>query len=177
MMYTLSFLLASYSTSSDGASSVVVVVHDRYRVYAGQELPLPRTLVLGGRSFAWVEAVADELLIHIAAQSSWLQKVNVQIVHSDETNNNNSTQFAEMACDGTVPPSQQVCVWLYSGTNSDDDDDNDDNNNYAPGMDIIFGGDESSVVDLVLAGTQQIVQQAVYQQASTSSSFPPAVSY
>jgi ABC-type lipoprotein export system ATPase subunit len=178
MLYTLSFLLSNNDNSGGSTSWVdVAVVNDRYRVYAGQELPLPRTLVLGARSFAWVEAVADELQIYLAAQptSSGLvvrNNVNVQVLHNNN-NNNNSTQFAEMACDGTVPPRQQVCVWLYSNNNHDSDDDTDDGDNYdsPAGMDIIFGGDESSVVDLVLAGTQQIVQQAVYQQqASTNTS-------
>lgn len=172
MLYTLAFLFQAGS-SSDNYVVVTGADEQPYRVFDGQPLPLPQSVVLGGaRDDQWdlAQAVADDLnRMQQGDGGSWAKILVEEDADPAEDNLNNSTSFAERAgCHGDTSPDRQVCVWIYSSEN--DDVDENENITTAVALDLMFGGDESSSTDPVLAGTQQIVQQAVYRNLGVSSS-------
>lgn len=166
MLYTMAFLLgAGSSRDSTDYKYVELVVpnannQEVLRIFEGQPIPLPKTIVFGStpdqkdllRSITMDLAQDDTVTSSILMEDS-------EIPQDDGFRN--VTAFAESAgCYGDTDPGHQVCVWMYKVNND---------NNATLSLDLLFGGDESSATNEVLACTQQIVQQALYKNIADNS--------
>ena len=114
MLYTLGFWFGNYNNNG----SRNFVVDGNFRLYEGQALPLPQTLVLGGSASSsnittYLEEVADQV--------RRLHGSGMDVVTTTTTTTANETTTYSFdgvpACsDSDVTPDRQVCVALLDDT-------------------------------------------------------------